>query len=169
MNRARHEPIALQPAQSQCQHALRDALYRPTNLIEPHRPAPRAQQLNDQHSPLVAYAGQRLADHSASGVISELTFPDEPASLEVLVRVCVASRILAKLLIHAAGRTSREVPLRMRGSVRGAIRLYQPYRLNGAPQRGGLIFVTRFQLSAFLRAHPVVTILAPVTNGNQAT
>jgi hypothetical protein len=34
---------------------------------------------------------------------------------------------------------------------------------------GGLIFVTRFQISAFLRAHPVVTILAPVTNRNQAT
>jgi hypothetical protein len=44
------------------------------------------------------------------------------------------------------------------------------HRLDAAaPRPYRLINVTGFQISAFLRVPPIVTILALVTNGNQAT
>ena len=49
------------------------------------------------------------------------------------------------------------------------LRIRQTTCREGITHQGGLIFVTGFQISAFLRVSPVVTILAPVTKRNQAT
>jgi len=102
---ASDETISLQPAQSEGQHALRDTADRAADLVEPHGAVLTAQQLHDQHRPLIAYARECLAYELA----------------------------LARVVLD------------------------------------GLIYVPGFQISAFLRTAPIVTILALVTNSNQAT
>jgi hypothetical protein len=51
-HRARHQAVALQPAQGQRQHPLRDAVDHALQLIEAARSV--AQQHDDQHAPFVA-------------------------------------------------------------------------------------------------------------------
>ena len=111
---ASDETISLQPAQSEGQHALRDTADRAADLVEPHGAVLTAQQLHDQHRPLIAYARECLAYELA------------------LARVVLDGLILSR-------------------------------------RRDGLIYVPGFQISAFLRTAPIVTILALVTNSNQAT
>ena len=106
---------------------------RPANLVEPHRPAPLAQQLHNQYGPLIPDAGQRLADHGA------LTRVVDP--LAIFEMRCIFES-------HACLETVCRLD---------AVRLHR------------LINVTGFQISAFLRVPPVVTILALVTKRNQAT
>src|SRR5713101_6027363 len=60
---AGHEPVALEPPERQGQHPLRDAAERAAQLVEPHRPLPQGG--DDQHRPLVADAGEYLADRAA--------------------------------------------------------------------------------------------------------
>lgn len=115
MHGASDEAISLQPTQSEGQHALRDTADCAADLVEPHGTVLTTQQLDDQHRPLVPYAGERLANELA----------------------------LAGVVLGGGVILSRH--------------------------RGGLIYMPRFQISAFLRTAPIVTILALVTKSNQAT
>ena len=136
----------------------------PANLVEPHRPAPLAQQLHHQHSPLVPDAGQRLADHGA------LT--------HVPVQRVIFTPLAFSKAIRSPDATSGFDAARL---LDGTLRLAAPSRfdvsprfdvvshLETAPRLHRLINVTGFQISAFLRVPPVVTILALVTKRNQAT
>jgi hypothetical protein len=213
VNRTRDQAVTLEATQSQRQHALRDAMNRPANFVEPHRAAPLAQQLHNQHGPFVADAGQRLADHGALNHVLEPVAFFKPLALfetifhlEAIRRLDAASRpdtapcpgAIYRLGAPCCFDAAR--PLDETRRLDGILRLNAPSRLDAAshleatssfdaasrldPPRGfdatrrldaaaprphRLINVTGFQISAFLRVSPIVTILALVTKRNQAT
>ncbi len=73
MHSADDQAISLQASQSQSQHALGDAPDRTADLVESRRASPRAQQLNDQHGPFVAYARECFAHQPAfAGIVVDL-------------------------------------------------------------------------------------------------
>src|SRR5579862_5124861 len=64
-HRARHQTVALEPAQRQGQHALRDAADRAPQLVEAQRAV--AKPADHQNRPFVADPGQDVADGAAIG------------------------------------------------------------------------------------------------------
>jgi len=69
---ARDQAIALQATQRQRQHALRNAVDRPTQLTEPFRAV--AQHRDDQNTPFVADTAEYLA-YGGTGVIRQTLVP----------------------------------------------------------------------------------------------
>src|SRR5437588_8496313 len=64
-HRARDQSVALEPAQGQGQHALRDATDRTPQFIEPQGTA--AELGDHKHRPFVADTSQHIADRAAVG------------------------------------------------------------------------------------------------------
>ena len=126
---------------------------RPANLVEPYRAAPLAQQLHNQHGPFVPDAGQRLANHGALAHV-----PGQPVIFKPLAFPKAIRRPGASSNFDAASRL--DTPGRFDAAQRLNAAAARPHRL---------INVTGFQISAFLRVPPIVTILALVTKRNQAT
>src|SRR5262245_53054519 len=79
MDGTRDEPVAFQRAQRQGQHALRDAADLPLDLAEPLGAG--AEEVDDQHRPLVADAGEDAADGAAVAGKRRVPWCQECASL----------------------------------------------------------------------------------------
>ena len=74
-NRPRHQPVPLEPAQGEGEHALGDAVHKPLDLVEALGPV--AQEHDDQYAPFVADPRQHPVDALAGfgtmvGTISHL-------------------------------------------------------------------------------------------------
>src|SRR5258708_18756922 len=65
-HRARHQAVALEPAQRQGQHPLRDAADHALDLVEAARAA--SEQHDDEHAPFIADPGQDRSDAAAIAI-----------------------------------------------------------------------------------------------------